>query len=73
MPERHYKNHVHRLKTGDMHVEYDKSYYEYDVITDRYYFLDDGTPVSSPDGKLAKRRISKKVFEDIIQAIEKEV
>lgn len=69
---KNHKNCVHRLKTGDIHVEYDKFYYEYDVVTDRCYFLDDGTTVNSPDGKLAKRRISKKLFNEIIQNIEKE-
>ncbi len=55
---------------GDISLYYKGVWYEYDGFTNRYYYLDDGTTVNSPDGKLAKRRISKKLFEDIVQEIQ---
>jgi hypothetical protein len=56
---------------GDISFKYYGQYYEYDKISDRYYKLDEGTTVNSPDGKLAKRRISKAQFEEIRKALER--
>lgn len=42
--------------------------YEYDAFTNRYYHLEDGA-LSSEDGALVKKRISKKAFETLYQSV----
>ena len=64
-----FKNRIKVKECGDIDIEYNGTYYEYDSISNRYYRLDDGTTVNSPDGKLAKRRISKKEFIEIQKQI----
>ena len=54
----------HVSRFGDISIEYKLNYYEYDSTTNRYYILIDGA-LSSEDGSLVKKRISKSHFEEI--------
>ena len=51
-------------RCGDISIEYRLNYYEYDSLTNRYYILIEGA-LSSEDGSLVKKRISKSYFEEI--------
>lgn len=63
------KSYIIIFQDGDINMYADRTYYEYHSLSNRYYMLDYGT-VSSPDGSLVRRRISKTTWEQIARQIE---
>lgn len=67
------KNRIYIQPCGDISIFFNGEWYEYDSFSNRYYRLDNGTTVNSPNGKLAKRRITKKYFEEVKMNLKEEV
>ena len=61
-------NMVIRQTNGDISVQYEGEWYEYDG--NRYYTFVAGGIRTSPDGQLVKKRISKKSFLEVLEKAE---